>query len=246
MWAPHCSPPGAGLHCGAGKVRVGLLSPDSLPVDPVQPEIMVGSVDDALAADVIVAGPGAGQSPSATSVSMFERTVLPALINAAKPIVLDADALNAIAFNATLETALAARTRGPTILTPHPGEAARLLHKSNAEVNDDRLAAALALARHFNAEVVLKGAGSICASPDGTWCVNTTGKPRPRHGWKRRRTGRHGRRALVAQRLVPAKALRYAVCLHGAAADSCVARGIALRDWTPSEVVLELRRVMNA
>jgi ADP-dependent NAD(P)H-hydrate dehydratase / NAD(P)H-hydrate epimerase len=234
----------AGLHCGAGKVRTGLLSPDAPSVDPVQPEIMLGSVDDAMAADVIVAGPGAGQSPSATSVSMFERTVLPAVIHAAKPIVLDADALNAIAFNADLEAGLAARTRGPTILTPHPGEAARLLHKKNGEVNDDRLATALAIARRFNAQVVLKGAGSICASPDGTWCVNTTGNPGLASGGSGDvLAGMVG--ALLAQGLEPAKALRYAVCLHGAAAYSCVARGVGPVGLTASEVALEARRVMN-
>src|SRR6185369_5560213 len=109
---------------------------------------------DAMEMEVIVAGPGAGQSPSATSVSMFERTILPALIAASKPVVFDADALNAIAFNATLETALVARRSGPTILTPHPAEAARLLHKGTPEVNDDRLGAALAIAQRFNAIVV--------------------------------------------------------------------------------------------
>jgi hydroxyethylthiazole kinase-like uncharacterized protein yjeF len=234
----------AGLHCGAGKVRVWLLSPDAPAVDPAQPEIMMGSVDDAMAADVIVAGPGAGQSPSATSGSMFERTVLPAVINAAKPVVLDADALNAVAFNNALELDLAARTRGPTILTPHPGEAARLLHKGNADVNNDRLAAALALAKRFNAEVVLKGAGSICASPDGTWCVNTTGNPGLASGGSGDvLAGIVG--AMLAQGLEPAKALRYAVCLHGAAADSCVAKGAGPVGLTASEVALEARRVMN-
>jgi hydroxyethylthiazole kinase-like uncharacterized protein yjeF len=205
---------------------------------------MMGSVDDALRADVIVAGPGAGQSPSATSVSMFDRTVLPAVFNAAKPIVLDADALNAIAFNSALESDLAARSKGPTILTPHPGEAARLLHKTNDEVNEDRLAAALALAKRFNAEVVLKGAGSICASPDGQWCVNTTGNPGLASGGSGDvLSGIIG--ALLAQGLEPAKALRYGVCLHGSAADQCVTKGIGPNGLTASEVAAAARGVMN-
>jgi hydroxyethylthiazole kinase-like uncharacterized protein yjeF len=234
----------AGLLCGAGKVRTGLLSPDAPAVDPVHPELMLGTVDDALEADVIVAGPGAGQSPSSTSVSMFERTVIPALINAAKPIVLDADALNAVAFNGTLETDLAKRDKAPTVLTPHPGEAARLLHKTNAEVNDDRLASALALAKRFNAHVVLKGAGSICALPDGTWSINTTGNPGLSSGGTGDvLAGMIG--AMLAQGLEPAKALQYAVCLHGAAADSCVARNVGPMGLTASEVALEARRVMN-
>ncbi|HLX22137.1 MAG TPA: NAD(P)H-hydrate dehydratase [Usitatibacter sp.] len=234
----------AALLCGAGKVRTGLLSPDAPAVDLLHPEVMLGTVDDALKADVIVAGPGAGQSPSATSVSMFERTVLPALINSSKPMVLDADALNAIAFNSGLEDDLASRKKGSTILTPHPGEAARLLHKDNAAVNGDRLAAALALAKRFNAQVVLKGAGSICASPGGMWSINTTGNPGLASGGTGDvLAGIVG--AMLAQGLDPAKALRYAVCLHGAAADSCVARGLGPAGLAASEVALEARRVMN-
>jgi len=234
----------AALLCGAGKVRAGLLSPDAPPVDPERPEIMLGPIDDALEMEVIIAGPGAGQSPSATSGSMFERTLLPALIAAAKPVVFDADALNAIAFNASLETALVARRTGPTILTPHPAEAARLLHKGTPEVNDDRLAAALALAQRFNAYVVLKGAGSICAFPDGRWSVNTTGNAGlSAAGSGDVLAGMIG--AFLAQKLEPEKALQYAVCLHGAAADSCVARGIGPIGLTAMDVALEARAVLN-
>jgi NAD(P)H-hydrate repair Nnr-like enzyme with NAD(P)H-hydrate dehydratase domain len=111
----------AGLACGAGKVRVGLLSPE-IAVDGACLELMLGAVDDAMKADVVVAGPGAGRSPSATSVSMFERSVLPALLAQTKALVLDADALNALAYNDGLRSALAARTAA-TILTPHPAEA---------------------------------------------------------------------------------------------------------------------------
>jgi hydroxyethylthiazole kinase-like uncharacterized protein yjeF len=230
--------------CGAGKVRAGLLTPDAPAVDMHQPEIMLGSIDDALGMDVIVAGPGAGQSPSSTSVSMFERNVLPALIAMAKPLVLDADALNAVAFSGALETDLMARTKAPTVLTPHPGEAARLLHKTTAEVNENRLAAALAIAKRFNAHVVLKGAGSICAFPDGRWCVNTTGNPGlASAGSGDVLAGIIG--ALLAQKLDAAKALQYAVCLHGAAADACVAKGTGPVGLTASDVALAARSVMN-
>ena len=232
------------LLCGAGKVRAGLLSSDAPPVDLDRPEIMLGPIDDAMEMEVIVAGPGAGQSPSATSVSMFERTILPALIAAAKPVVFDADALNAIAFNASLETALVARRSGPTILTPHPAEAARLLHKGTPEVNDDRLGAALAIAQRFNAHVVLKGAGSICAFPDGRWSVNTTGNAGlAAAGSGDVLAGMIG--AFLAQKLEPEKALQYAVCLHGAAADSCVARGIGPIGLTAMDVALEARALLN-
>ncbi|HXF77364.1 MAG TPA: NAD(P)H-hydrate dehydratase [Usitatibacter sp.] len=234
----------AALYCGAGKVRVGLLASDAPAVDLVHPELMLSSVDDALGEGVAVAGPGAGRSPSATSVSMFERNVLPALFHLARPIVLDADALNAVAFNASLETDLAARTRAPTLLTPHPGEAARLLHRSTAQVNDDRVGTALALAKRFNAHVVLKGAGSVCASPDGRWSINTTGNPglaTPGSGDVL--AGIVG--ALLAQGLAPAHALQAAVCIHGAAADACVASGAGPAGLTASEIVLAARGVLN-
>ena len=234
----------AALLCGAGKVRAGLLASDAPPVDLERPELMMGTVDDAMEMDVIVAGPGAGQSPSATSVSMFERNVLPTLIAAPKPVVFDADALNAIAFNASLETAVVARRNGATILTPHPAEAARLLHKGTPEMNDDRLGAAVALAQRFNAYVVLKGAGSICAFPDGRWSVNTTGNAGlAAAGSGDVLAGMIG--AFLAQKLDPEKALQYAVCLHGAAADSCAARGVGPVGLAAMDVALEARTLLN-
>ncbi|HEX7606603.1 MAG TPA: NAD(P)H-hydrate dehydratase [Usitatibacter sp.] len=235
----------AALLCGAGKVRTGLLASDGPALDPAYPELMLGSIDDAMEADVIVAGPGAGRSPSATSVSMFERTVMPALIASPKPLVLDADALNAIAFSATLEASLAARVKAPAILTPHPAEAARLLHCDSVQVNGDRLGSALALAKRFNAQVVLKGAGSICAFPDGRWSVNATGNPGlAAAGSGDVLAGIIG--ALLAQKLDPERALQYGVCLHGAAADALVARGVGPAGLTASEISLEARAVLNS
>ena len=233
------------LMAGAGKVYVGLLASDAAAVDPVHPELMLRPIDDVLLADVIVAGPGAGQSPSATSVSMFERNILPNVIAAAKPIVLDADALNAIAFSETLEKELAANRNAPTVLTPHPAEAARLLHRTTEEVQGNRLAAAVDLARRFKAHVVLKGAGSVCAFPDGRWSVNSTGNPGLASGGTGDvLAGMVG--ALLAQGLRPDRALEYAVCLHGAAADACVARGDGPAGLTASEVMQGARRVLNA
>jgi hydroxyethylthiazole kinase-like uncharacterized protein yjeF len=233
----------AGLLCGAGKVRLGLLAPDPPAVDLAHAELMLGPVDDALAMDVIVAGPGAGRSPSATSVSAFERTVLPALLASAKPLVLDADALNALAYSDTLRHALDKR-RAPTILTPHPAEAARLLGRKTADVQAQRLESALEIASHMHAHVVLKGAGSICAFPDARWSINTTGNPGLASGGTGDvLAGMIG--ALLCQGLDAERALQYAVCLHGAAADACVARGLGPIGLTASEVALEARAVMN-
>jgi hydroxyethylthiazole kinase-like uncharacterized protein yjeF len=234
----------AGLLAGAGKVYVGLLAPDPPAFDPAYPELMLRAVDDTIAADVLVVGPGAGHSPSETSLSAFERHTLPALLSLPKPLVLDADALNAIAVHDTMRDALANNRRGPTILTPHPAEAARLLHTTTALVQADRLTAARALAEKFKAEVVLKGAGSVCASPDGTWAVNATGNPGLASGGTGDvLSGLIG--ALLCQGLAARDALRCGVCLHGASADSLVARGIGPAGITASEVALEARALIR-
>jgi hydroxyethylthiazole kinase-like uncharacterized protein yjeF len=234
----------AALLAGAGKVRVGLLAAEAAGVDLQQPELMIGAIDDVLEADVLVVGPGAGQSASATSISMFDRQVLPAAIAARKPVVFDADALNALAFNEALRRDFPARRAAATVLTPHPAEAARLLGVKTPDVQADRLAAALEIARRFGAHVVLKGAGSICAFPDGRWSVNTTGNPGLASGGSGDAlAGMIG--ALLAQGLEAERALQYAVCLHGAAADALVARGVGPIGLTASEVALEARRLLN-
>jgi hydroxyethylthiazole kinase-like uncharacterized protein yjeF len=233
----------AALHTGAGKVQVGLLSPDAPLVDPLQPELMLAPIDDVMRASVLVIGPGAGQSLSVTSVSMFERQLLPAAIAAAKPIVLDADALNTIAVNDPLRAEVPRRA-APTVMTPHPAEAGRLLRMKTAEVQADRRSAAIELARRLNAHVVLKGAGSICAAPDGRWSVNATGNPGLASGGTGDvLAGIIG--ALLCQGLEPWRALQYAVCLHGAAADTLVARGRGPVGLTASEICLECRRLLN-
>ena len=235
----------AALYTGAGKVFVGLLSPDAPSVDPLQPELMLRSVDDALSADVIVAGPGAGRSPSATSVSPFERTQLPAILALAKPLVLDADALNVIAINEGLRADFASRRKAPTILTPHPAEAARLLGRETRAVQADRVGRALELAQRYGAHVVLKGAGSVCASPEGRWSINTTGNPGLASGGTGDvLAGLIG--ALLAQGLAAEQALQLGVCLHGAAADSLVARGVGPVGLTASELLPEARALLNA
>ena len=235
----------AALHTGAGKVFVGLLVPDALPMDPQAPELMLRSVDDALGADVIVAGPGAGRSPSATSASPFERTQLPAILALPKPLVLDADALNVIAYNEALRTDFTTRRKAATIMTPHPAEAARLLGRETRAVQADRVGRALELAQRYGAHVVLKGAGSVCAFPDGRWSVNTTGNPGLASGGTGDvLAGIIG--ALLAQGLAPEHALQLGVCVHGAAADALVARGIGPVGLTASELIPEARALLNA
>lgn len=109
--------------------------------------------------DSLLIGPGLGQSPS--SVGFVEQLVrgLPE----EPPVVLDADALNIVARMPAWSETL----KSPTVLTPHPGEMARLLGTSVAEVQEDRAAAATEAASRFDATVVLKGAATLIATPDG-------------------------------------------------------------------------------
>ncbi|MBL8533603.1 MAG: NAD(P)H-hydrate dehydratase [Betaproteobacteria bacterium] len=162
----------AALLCGAGRVYVVLLSPDALSVDPAQPELMLrpASGGDLFAgASALCVGPGLGQTDAAATV--VERALRTPL-----PLLLDADALNLIAADADLAHALANR-EAPSVLTPHPAEAARLLSVSTADVQKDRVASAREIARRLRAWVVLKGAGSVCTAPDGRWFLNNTGNP---------------------------------------------------------------------
>lgn len=162
----------AALHHGAGRVYVGLLDGSGLRFDAGQPELMLrdpAALDPAML--TVVAGCGAGDAI---------RTVLPRLLSAAPRLVLDADALNAIARDPQLQTQLRARRgRGhATVLTPHPLEAARLLGSSAAGVQQDRLHAAQELVQRHEACVMLKGSGTVIAAPGLTPVINPTGNAR--------------------------------------------------------------------
>jgi hydroxyethylthiazole kinase-like uncharacterized protein yjeF len=105
---------------------------------------------------------------------------LPRVIESAAALVLDADALNGVAADARLQKLLKTRcaARRPTVLTPHPLEAARLLDSSAAAVQRDRLSAARELAARFGAVVVLKGSGTVIAEARGIPAINPTGNAR--------------------------------------------------------------------
>ena len=159
----------AALHVGAGKVWVGLATKAPPGVDWVHPELMLRTAKRVLkdAPDALIAGPGLGTSARA-------RELLVRAIAQTVPLVLDADALNLLAGDEVLAADVAARN-APTVITPHPAEAARLSGSTTAAVQGDRLGAALALASKFNAATVLKGAGSVLAFADGTWAINASG-----------------------------------------------------------------------
>jgi hydroxyethylthiazole kinase-like uncharacterized protein yjeF len=159
---------------GAGRVYVDGLDATCRTVDPSRPELMFRHGGwQAVAVEVearttVVAGCGGGQAI---------RQALPRLLSTAGQLVLDADALNAVATDPALASLLSARRvrKRDTVLTPHPLEAARLLGTTTASVQLDRLGCAMHLARRFGSVIVLKGSGSVIASADEALWINGTG-----------------------------------------------------------------------
>jgi hydroxyethylthiazole kinase-like uncharacterized protein yjeF len=230
----------AALMLGAGRVYVGLFAADAPRVDGAQPELMLRSADEVLRLGHLTAlavGPGLGQSPDAEEFLDWS-------MEAALPLVIDADALNLIAAAGDSLREKLTRRSAPTVLTPHPAEAARLLNCPIHAVQHDRVAAARTLAGRLHAHVVLKGAGSICASADGTWAVNTCGNPgMASAGMGDVLTGLIA--ALLAQGHDARQALHAGVYLHSAAADALVDAGTGPIGLTASEVIAAARRLAN-
>jgi ADP-dependent NAD(P)H-hydrate dehydratase / NAD(P)H-hydrate epimerase len=227
----------AAIRLGAGRVVVGLAARNPPLVDWLSPELMlreanaVGTDHDAW-----VVGPGMGGGERAQALVAKAAAL-------EQPLVVDADALNAIAADAVLLQSIATRT-APTVATPHPAEAARLLQCTTADVQADRVGAAVRLASVLHAQVVLKGAGSIVARPEGTFDINASGNPAlATAGSGDVLAGLLG--ALLAQGVDAALALRIGVCLHGAAADMLVASGVGPLGVTASEVVDAARALLN-
>ncbi len=224
----------AALNMGSGKVFLGMQG--DFGVDLLQPEIMVRSPDRLMDSSSIVIGPGLGQSDWASSI-------LEAALGSGSPLVIDADALNLISMDERLRSMLSSR-KGSAILTPHPAEAARLLGCTTARIQEDRIASAKHLSEVFNCPVVLKGAGSVCAFPDGKWVINSSGNPGlAQAGMGDVLSGMIG--AFLSQGLGAEEALLCAVYLHGAAADSLVEAGIGPVGLTASELIIEARRILN-
>ncbi len=165
----------AALAAGAGRIFLARLDGDTAP-DPRRPELMPRTPAEAQQAGLllratVVCGCGGGSQVAGH---------LAAVLAQAPRLVLDADGLNALAADAALRTALRSRAAlgQSTVLTPHPLEAARLLGGATAAVQADRLAQAQALADTLQATVVLKGSGSVVASPGRLPWVNPTGNAR--------------------------------------------------------------------
>ena len=227
----------AALRCGAGLVEVLTREAHVPPMLARRPELMVRAVEraeDLVAplqrADVVALGPGLGQE-------LWGRVLFKAAMAAGKPLVLDADGLNLLAARKT------AGALQDAILTPHPGEAARLLSISTAEVQADRFGAARALAERHAAVVVLKGAGTVVAAPGRMPRVVAVGNPgMATGGMGDLLTGVIA--ALRAQGLASFDAATAGVLLHGIAGDA-VARNGGERGMLPTELLPHLRRFAN-
>ncbi|MES2944279.1 MAG: NAD(P)H-hydrate dehydratase [Pseudomonadota bacterium] len=162
----------AALHAGAGRVFVALLGDGSsgqTAIDMSQPELMFRSPEALdLKKQVLVCGCGGGSS--------IKKHLASVLANADR-LVLDADALNAIAAETELQLLLKTRNtnRFCTVLTPHPLEAARLTGQTTVQVQADRLNTAQQLAALYHCTVVLKGSGTVIAAPGQSSCINSSG-----------------------------------------------------------------------
>jgi hydroxyethylthiazole kinase-like uncharacterized protein yjeF len=233
----------AGLAAGAGRVYLSLLDHAAPAFDGQRPELMLRrawwqEAPSLLSASTVVCGCGGGADVTAA---------LPPLLSHAGRLVLDADALNAVAGDSALATLLGARAaRGrPTVLTPHPLEAARLLGSSVLDVQRDRLAAAAALAACHACVVVLKGSGTVVAGPGALPCINPTGNAMLATagtgdvlaGWI------GGSWAAHSASITGLQAARAGVWLHGRAADVEAARRSGAATLRAADLIDAMREV---
>lgn len=228
----------AALKLGAGRVYLGLLAPDAPPIDLGQPELMLRKPESLFGAELTAVACGPGMGTSLQAAELLEHALsLPI------PLVLDADAINLLAFESSLQTALRTRS-APTLLTPHPAEAGRLLDSEVQVIQNDRIGAACEMASRFHCHVALKGCGTVVAAPDGRWWINTTGNP----GLATAGTGdvlTGIAVALLAQGWETEAAALAAVHLHGVAADALVAVGEGPIGLAASELIAPARRLLN-
>lgn len=223
----------AALRCGAGLVRVLTRIENSAPIITARPELMVHeltsqSLEESLEwADVVVIGPGLGQQA-------WGKQALQKVENFRKPMLWDADALNLLAINPD--------KRHNRILTPHPGEAARLLNCSVAEIESDRLLSARRLVKRYGGVAVLKGAGTVVASDEAMGIVDAGNAGMASGGMGDVLSGIIG--ALLGQKLPLYDAACAGCVAHGVAADKLAAR-YGTRGMLATDLFCTLRRVVN-
>jgi hydroxyethylthiazole kinase-like uncharacterized protein yjeF len=238
----------ASLHSGAGWTVLMMFDSACAHLISDQPELMVHDActttpEQALSSitpDVIAIGPGLGQGAHA-------KAWLGTCLNWHGPLIIDADALNLLASHADLLEDLRGRTEDTT-LTPHPGEAARLLSRSVQAVQLDRQQAILDLVDLAHCSVVLKGHHTLLLEPLGEIHKCAQGNPGMAVGGMGDvLTGCIA--ALAAQGVKHSLSLWQATCLgvqvHAMAADSMLQDGTGPIGMTPSELILYIRKILN-
>jgi len=240
------------LHLGAGWTILEILDPASARADFDYPELMIRLATEdihktlnATQPDVVAIGPGLGKSALAIQclhASLFYPNI---------PLVIDADALNLISGSTELLEKLQIRNQAfpeLTVLTPHPGEAAKLLKTTTEKVQSDRIGAIKQLVELTQSIVVLKGQHTLIASPRHSLVQCLAGNP----GMG---TGGMGDILTGSIAAMTAQGMRHqlnlwqatgiVVELHANAADSLVAKGVGPIGLTPSETILEMRALLN-
>ena len=239
----------AALYSGAGWVVLMMMDSASAHLVPEQAELMVHDAHSMqpqqalklIQPDVIAIGPGLGQSSTAA-------LWLQAVLLWPVPLVIDADAINLLSVDPELLNSLKQRTY-PTTLTPHPGEAARLLGCTSADVQAHRMQSIEELVRLTHAVVVLKGQHTLIASPDHHAQQCMQGNPALA-------VGGSGDVLTGCMTAIAAQGLKHqidqwqasclAVQIHALSADRLVSNGVGPIGLTPSELVRELRDCINS
>lgn len=224
----------AAARCGAGLVSVATRADHAAIISAAVPELMCHGIEDSESlrlllrrASVVAIGPGLGQSHWAQSLFGM-------ILQSHLPTVVDADALNLLAVEPV--------KKDNWILTPHPGEAARLLVKTVEDVQSSRTAAASELQKKFGGVVVLKGAGTVVVNNKEVLGICDEGNPgMATGGMGDVLTGVIA--GLLAQGVLPEQAARLAVCLHARAGDLAAKEG--QRGMLASDLFPLMRRLLG-
>lgn len=224
----------AALRTGTGLVSLATRYAHASMINSARPEIMSypAERDNEIAfllekADVVAIGPGLGKSE-------WSATLFAAVLNTVKPLIVDADGLNLLAIEPS--------QRDNWILTPHPGEAARLLDISIKEVQADRFSAVKQLAEKFGGTVILKGCGSLIYSEGITYLCDEGNPGMASGGMGDVLTGIIA--SLLAQGFSLTDAAKVGVHLHAAAGDAA-AKGAGERGLLASDLMPSIRRLVN-
>jgi NAD(P)H-hydrate epimerase len=224
----------AALRCGAGLVSIASRAGHAAGLNSNRPELMCHGVESEETlkdlinqATVLAVGPGLGQGEWAQWVWSLVAT-------SDKPQVIDADALKLLADSP--------RQLASRVLTPHPGEAARLLDQSSEQVQADRLQAARQLQEQYGGVVVLKGAGTLVSTDEDNFICSAGNPGMSSAGMGDVLTGVIA--GLMAQGLSPATAAQLGVCLHATAADQS-AKVTGERGMLAGDLFGPLRRLVN-